>query len=163
MRLFINYQLQSIQKLVLFTLLSVWFCLQRNVELIDSDVRRCDQNDLSLRQQACVYRNNRRADFSPVTAFIEMSLLKTSDQGIVAAQNFMDDLQAAACKCQSDMDRSSYMLLDVIMQELKMLKILATQVLRMFRTWGFHLADKHISIICFVQALLKHKQDRFCF
>lgn len=55
--------------------------------------------------------------------------MKTSNQGIVVAQNFIDDLQAAACKCQSDLDCDSQRLLHVIMQELDMLKILATQVL----------------------------------
>lgn len=55
--------------------------------------------------------------------------MEVSPQGILAAQTFIDDLQAAAFKYQSDSGAEAKLLLHIIMQELAMLKTLVTQAL----------------------------------
>lgn len=54
--------------------------------------------------------------------------MDVSADGILAAQSFIDDLQAAACKYQSESSAEAKVLLHTIMQELTMLKMLVTQV-----------------------------------
>ena len=54
--------------------------------------------------------------------------MNVSADGILAAQSFIDDLQAAACKYQSESSAEAKLLLHTIMQELAMLKMLVTQV-----------------------------------
>lgn len=54
--------------------------------------------------------------------------MEVSTNGILVAQTFIDDLQTAACKYQSESNLEAKHLLRTIMQELAMLKMLVNKV-----------------------------------
>ena len=54
--------------------------------------------------------------------------MSTPSSDIMAAQAVIDSLQAAACKCQSDMHSDAKLLLCIILKELMMLKVLVNKV-----------------------------------
>lgn len=58
--------------------------------------------------------------------------MEVSTNGILVAQTFIDDLQAAACKYQSESNLEAKLLLHTIMQELAMLKMLVNKVSHYF-------------------------------
>lgn len=97
-----------------------------------------DQYDLSSLHQlrACVQRHpavksahqNHRDGFDELGNFATLKCMVMSGQGLLAAQAFIDELQVAACECQSDMGTECKGLLQIVFQELGMLKTLANQV-----------------------------------